>query len=1191
MPLPVNEDYDGNVVESENVIGYEMPLHVKAQEWVQAQVYLFWLTTCMCIGIPVGFLLGSYRYCLVFVSVFNLTQQVIPDLNFNLFFARHRVLRWFTYINLQLNSFLTVYFISPLWWIQMATTQVTMIYSAQTVVAEKNGRGETVTGGAYLLSQGMCMALFNGSAGWAVFLSFGAVENPHAVSWFDKMKYIVMASVYGITSIAIIHVIAFQATRRTSESEAVFACINLYVFGHAFSYVFRSFLPPPGEVYNVMFLRSFGIGTLTVQALLLIFKHTIRRFIKMSYAYKARQFVARELSKHFVSGKLQKRDKNPSAMRGTSLTCAREVPLHDITMVPASSGNIDFFVVYDDNGSTAKRITLALQIVTTEYVKKTGKDPSFCVTSSTVTDIIMSPVHAADCKQTLILLTHTLLQSPCGVLKLFAALAVHQNIVIIPLGGYLRSTSTQLVADIAKFDVRDLLEVESTSGIYELLLKVTASYGVDSFNKMIKTMVTGTDISKAISTTKFDEDGVITLMSAGVSTTVELNIALHDILDVGGAKDDLILKLIRLGAQASSRRPQTLQLPHYIVMGRVDPNQCVLDRLFEAHFEIDSQIGYAIKTKAQMSLLQGVILRLIKRGWRRKEDHATVLHCIVESCRANHITDQSATYLARFALDIDASLHFIANCHKVTPGHLAVQCEHAVELERLLTLVVFDSYQLIAPGSQLYKSSTALVVDCNDLSLANTSNLPTVLKLMSDFHSWKREIDIRQILQTSTDCIVDVLSAATVDANAPHIIGRIPVRHSRRVNQDAAVDIVKKYPYALLLQKADRSLLEIIANERLAAEPLHIVRNVALKLGRGLMSLHSRGIVHGDVKPRNVVRTEGSELRFIDFDMSFSVQRSSSSASTYEHHIQPDKVLATSAYVAPELLHWVEDARDQTNYFHLKMGVGLDIWSFGMLLYEVSNGATLLKSAYDRANHGGLSRLRNWNGLQPEDLKRVRQRHRNDIDCLALVDILEWTLSKDATDRPASISDILSHTFFDPIRGKMREIFVVREIRNMLQIPRQRPLVKTMISYCNEDKSFVLDKLCLTLAPLVQDLAVNVLGATPWTKQSAHDAVFSSEVIVAVVSSHYVKSDNCGFEMELAQTYGKTIIPLCFDFPFDQWPPVKIGNVEMISQFSNRLTGDGKLFIDFSNPEDFHVKFEQELRHRLAKDALRQTVI
>lgn len=55
--------------------------------------------------------------------------------------------------------------------------------------------------------------------------------------------------------------------------------------------------------------------------------------------------------------------------------------------------------------------------------------------------------------------------------------------------------------------------------------------------------------------------------------------------------------------------------------------------------------------------------------------------------------------------------------------------------------------------------------------------------------------------------------------------------------------------------------------------------------------------------------------------------------------------------------------------------------------------------------------------------------------------------------------------------------------------------------------------------------------------------------------------------------------------PFSAWPPATVGGVKMTTQFADSATGDVKLFVDFSNPEDFDTKLWNELVPRLHKHA------
>ncbi len=95
--------------------------------------------------------------------------------------------------------------------------------------------------------------------------------------------------------------------------------------------------------------------------------------------------------------------------------------------------------------------------------------------------------------------------------------------------------------------------------------------------------------------------------------------------------------------------------------------------------------------------------------------------------------------------------------------------------------------------------------------------------------------------------------------------------------------------------------------------------NVARKIGAALGYAHSKGVVHRDIKPHNILLTEGGEPKLADFGLV---------RATDEHSVSSTRGAAgTLLYMAPE--QWVDaHAADQRS----------DIFSLGKTLYHLLTG-------------------------------------------------------------------------------------------------------------------------------------------------------------------------------------------------------------------------------------------------------------
>src|ERR1043166_537121 len=122
---------------------------------------------------------------------------------------------------------------------------------------------------------------------------------------------------------------------------------------------------------------------------------------------------------------------------------------------------------------------------------------------------------------------------------------------------------------------------------------------------------------------------------------------------------------------------------------------------------------------------------------------------------------------------------------------------------------------------------------------------------------------------------------------------------------DGQVVIVSEYA-------PDGSLSDVLQNK----QPLELKRAVELTIGilNGLDFLHSRNVIHRDLKPANIL-LQGDVPRLADFGISRVVKNTEISVN----------ISGTPSYMAPEAFARIRN-------------VQTDLWSMGVILYELING-------------------------------------------------------------------------------------------------------------------------------------------------------------------------------------------------------------------------------------------------------------
>lgn len=186
-----------------------------------------------------------------------------------------------------------------------------------------------------------------------------------------------------------------------------------------------------------------------------------------------------------------------------------------------------------------------------------------------------------------------------------------------------------------------------------------------------------------------------------------------------------------------------------------------------------------------------------------------------------------------------------------------------------------------------------------------------------------------------------------------------------------------------------------IPNKR---EIIHIIKQIA----DGIKFLHSKNIVHRDIKTSNILLDINLNIKIADFGMSTFLSKS----------MTPNVV--TLWYRAPEIL------------FNLNYSYEVDIWGFGCILGElmttipVFNGNTEIKILESIISVCGSINNRTWSGIEDNDkfkTFKLPQSQRNIANIYKncdkdFVHLLDKILLVDASKR-MTIDSILNNSIFE----------------------------------------------------------------------------------------------------------------------------------------------------------------------------------
>ena len=190
---------------------------------------------------------------------------------------------------------------------------------------------------------------------------------------------------------------------------------------------------------------------------------------------------------------------------------------------------------------------------------------------------------------------------------------------------------------------------------------------------------------------------------------------------------------------------------------------------------------------------------------------------------------------------------------------------------------------------------------------------------------------IQQIGEGSFGCVFKARRKYTGRMVAIKMISKSDLKSEDLISFRREVDILRKVDHPNIMRLLDvfetntdfcivselgrGDLFQIIDDDQKLPES--VLRTIAAQLVSALSHLHSKKIIHRDMKPQNILVTANGSLKLCDFGFARALSRTT---------LVLNSIKGTPLYMAPELV--------QEHPYTEK----IDIWSLGIIIYELYYG-------------------------------------------------------------------------------------------------------------------------------------------------------------------------------------------------------------------------------------------------------------
>jgi eukaryotic-like serine/threonine-protein kinase len=174
---------------------------------------------------------------------------------------------------------------------------------------------------------------------------------------------------------------------------------------------------------------------------------------------------------------------------------------------------------------------------------------------------------------------------------------------------------------------------------------------------------------------------------------------------------------------------------------------------------------------------------------------------------------------------------------------------------------------------------------------------------------------------------------------------------------------------------------------------LQLVLSVGIQIADGLQAAHALGIFHRDLKPQNVMLTDGGLVKILDFGLARRIAPEDARFDPAKPALAKDKSVVSTFTARGGTIRYMAPEQFVTGH----SSVQSDVWALGVILYELAGG----RHPFARADAEDFQAIRAIQFLEPDDLSAIVP----DIS-VELKSVIAACLEKNPGARTASAADV-----------------------------------------------------------------------------------------------------------------------------------------------------------------------------------------